>query len=85
MVTEGVSGPRPHPHFPFPPGLPYSVPDVSGRKSVYPNGEWSRVEWGRIVRVAPAHHLWRERAPLAQSEGLVCCALTWEFSPESQE
>lgn len=29
----------PHPHFAFSPGLPHSVPDMSWRKPIYPNGE----------------------------------------------
>lgn len=35
----GSSEPGPQPHLPFSPGLPHSVPDVSWRKPIYPNGE----------------------------------------------
>lgn len=35
----GSSEPGPQPDFPFSPGLSHSVPDVSRRKPVYPNGE----------------------------------------------
>lgn len=35
----GSSEPGVRPDFPFSPGLPYSVPDVSWRKPIYPNGE----------------------------------------------
>lgn len=41
IVAEmaGSWKPGPQPDFPFSPGLPNSVPDLSWRKPIYPNGE----------------------------------------------
>lgn len=40
-VAEMAGSPEPtsQPDFPFSPGLPHSLPDVSWRKPIYPNGE----------------------------------------------